>query len=137
DAAGGRLPDVSYLESDGGVVPIATDQGRDAVASSGAPQPQRAKDAFVWGDGANGDEEDADVRFGQAFVSRVVNAVMSGPDWRHTLLIWLYDEHGGFYDHVAVPNAVKPDNIPPKLSASNVKGGYDMYGVRVPAVVVS
>lgn len=52
-------------------------------------------------------------------------------------MIWLYDEHGGFYDHVSPPSAIKPDAIPPKLSASDVKGSDDMYGVRVPAVVVS
>ena len=138
DAATGQLPDVSYLESDGGVASLATDPVRDQVASGmGSNEPQQVKDAFYWGDGANEDEEDADVRFGQSFVSRVVSAVMSGPEWQHTLLIWLYDEHGGYYDHVGVPKAIKPDDIPPKLSAGDVKGGYDMYGVRVPAVVVS
>jgi len=49
----------------------------------------------------------------------------------------LYDEHGGFYDHVAPPHAIKPDNIAPKLSKDNVPGAYDQLGVRVPAVVVS
>jgi phospholipase C len=137
DAATGQLPDVSYLESDGGAVSLASDPLRDQARGLGPAEPQQVKDGFYWADGANGDEEDADVRFGQAFVSRVVHAVMSGPDWQHTLLIWLYDEHGGYYDHVAVPKAVKPDNISPKLSAGDIKGGYDMYGVRVPAVVVS
>lgn len=137
DARLGTLPDVSYVESDGGVVPLAADPVRDQVRASGAPQPQRLTDAFYRADGANGDEEDADVRVGQAFVARIVNAVMTGKDWQHTLLIWLYDEHGGFYDHVPPPRAVKPDAIPPKPSAGDVKGGYDMYGVRVPAVVVS
>ena len=26
---------------------------------------------------------------------------MHGPAWSKTLLIWTYDEHGGYYDHVA------------------------------------
>ena len=137
DAATGHLPDVSYLESDGGVASLATDPIRDQARGLGSAEPQQLKDAFYWGDGANEDEEDADVRFGQAFVSRAVNAVMSGPEWQHTLLIWLYDEHGGYYDHVRVPKAIKPDDIPPALSSGDVPGGYDMYGVRVPAVVVS
>ena len=32
-----------------------------------------------------------------------------------TLLIWTYDEHGGYYDHVPPPRAIKPDNIPPDI----------------------
>jgi len=138
DAKLGTLPDVSYVESEDGAAGIATDPVRDQVgAAMGGSEPQQVKNAFYWSDGTDEDEEDSDVRLGQAFVSRVVNAVMSGPDWQHTLLIWLYDEHGGFYDHVAVPSAIKPDNIPPALGPGDIKGGYDMYGVRVPAVVVS
>jgi phospholipase C len=51
--------------------------------------------------------------------------------------VWVYDEHGGYYDHVPPPRAVPPDAIPPSLGAGDVPGGYDIYGVRVPAVVVS
>ena len=39
------------------------------------------------------------------FASRVINAVMAGPGWPKTLLIWIYDEHGGYYDHVPPPRA--------------------------------
>jgi phospholipase C len=137
DAQLGTLPDVSYLESDGGVVPEGTGPVKDGVDGSGAPEPQQLKDAFYQLSNTNEDEEGADVRYGQAFVSRVVNAVMSGPEWQHTLLIWLYDEHGGFYDHVAPPRAIAPDAIPPALAADDPPGGYDQLGVRVPAVVVS
>ena len=137
DAATGTLPDVSYLESDGGVVPTASDPVQSGYENSGAPYPQQLKDAFYNANATNEDEEDGNVQYGQSFVSRVVNAVMSGPQWQHTLLIWLYDEHGGFYDHVAPPHAIKPDNIKPKLSKDNVPGAYDQLGVRVPAVVVS
>jgi phospholipase C len=52
-------------------------------------------------------------------------------------LIWLYDEHGGNYEHVPPSGATPPDSIAPKLSAGNVPGGYDIYGPGVPAVVVS
>jgi phospholipase C len=70
-------------------------------------------------------------------VAQVVNAVMASPNWPRTLLVWLYDEHGGYYDHVPPPAAVAPDNIPPQIGPSDAPGGYDVYGVRVPAVVVS
>ena len=35
------------------------------------------------------------------------------------------------------PAALKPDDIPPALGPTNEPGGYDVYGPRVPAVVVS
>jgi phospholipase C len=63
--------------------------------------------------------------------------VLASPLWPRTLLVWLYDEHGGYYDHVPPPSAVAPDSIPPALAAGDVPGGYNIYGPRVPAVVVS
>jgi phospholipase C len=32
---------------------------------------------------------------------------------------------------------VPPDAVPPRLGAGNTPGAYDIYGLRVPAVVVS
>ena len=82
-------------------------------------------------------EEGGDIQVGEQFVAQVINAVMSGPGWGKTVLVWLYDEHGGYYDHVPPPRAIKPDDIPPMLGPDNLPGGYDRYGFRVPAVVVS
>ena len=49
-----------------------------------------------------------------------------------------YDEHGGYYDHVPPPAAIAPDDIPPDISRpGDQPGGYDRYGFRVPAVIVS
>ena len=63
---------------------------------------------------------------------------MHGKAWAKTLLIWTYDEHGGYYDHVPPPAAIKPDNIPPEItSPPDLPGAYDRYGFRVPAVIVS
>ena len=84
-----------------------------------------------------GSEEHGDIRVGERFAAQVINAVMASPQWPHTLLVWLYDEHGGYYDHVRPPRAIPPDNIPPNLGPGNEPGGYDRYGFRVPAVVVS
>jgi len=87
---------------------------------------------------AQGSEENPDdIRLGEQFASQVINAVMNGPQWSKTLLVWLYDEHGGYYDHVHPPPAIAPDDIPPNLSPGDEPGGYDRYGFRVPAVVVS
>jgi phospholipase C len=48
-----------------------------------------------------------------------------------------YDEHGGFYDHLAPPPAVAPDSIPPMLRPGDAPGGFDRYGIRVPVTVIS
>ena len=83
------------------------------------------------------EENPQDVQFGDQFMAKVVTAVMSGPDWPTTMLIWTYDEHGGYYDHVPPPTALAPDDVPPTLAASDPPGGFDRYGFRVPAGVVS
>jgi phospholipase C len=89
-------------------------------------------------DNDESEENQADIQLGESFVSRVVNAAMHGPAWSKTLLIWLYDEHGGYYDHVPPPRAIKPDEIPPDIHVPpDQPGGYDRYGFRVPAVIVS
>ena len=66
-----------------------------------------------------------------------MQAVLHSPLWPRTLLIYTYDEHGGYYDRVPPPPAIAPDSIPPKLSADDAPGGYDIYGPRVPAVAIS
>jgi len=57
---------------------------------------------------------------GQAWVTRVMNAVMKSPDWKSTAVFVAWDDWGGFYDHV----------VPPKLDKYS-------YGIRVPAFMVS
>jgi phospholipase C len=83
------------------------------------------------------EENPQDISLGEAFAAKVINAVMHGPGWPKTLLIWVYDEHGGYYDHVPPPPAMKPDDVAPELTSTNVPGAYDRYGFRVPAVIVS
>ncbi|MGH7734391.1 MAG: alkaline phosphatase family protein [Gemmatimonadales bacterium] len=58
------------------------------------------------------EENPQDIARGESFAAEVINRVMSGPAWSRTLLIWLYDEHGGYYDHVPPPEAVAPDDVP-------------------------
>jgi len=82
----------------------------------------------------NSEENPQDIQHGEAFAARIINAVMAGKGWMGTLLIWVYDEHGGYYDHVPPPSAVEPDDHPIET------GGpwrFDRYGFRVPAVLVS
>ncbi len=82
----------------------------------------------------NSEENPQDIRRGEAFAARIINAVLHGKSWPGTLLVWVYDEHGGYYDHVPPPEAVEPDDRGPD------DGGpwrFDRYGFRVPAVIVS
>jgi phospholipase C len=84
------------------------------------------------------EENPQDIRFGEQFSAQVINAAMHGPAWPKTLLVWFYDEHGGYCDHVPPPRAVKPDDIPPSITVPpDLPGAYDRYGFRVPAVIVS
>jgi len=87
--------------------------------------------------GTQSEEDPQDVQFGDQFMGRVVNAVMASPNWDSTMLIWTYDEHGGYYDHVPPPAAVPPDDVPPALKPGDPPGGFDRYGFRVPSGVVS
>jgi phospholipase C len=76
---------------------------------------------------SNDDDSPSDIKDGQDLVSKVVEAVVTSPSWNDTLLVIIYDEHGGFYDHVAPPLAPKvSEDIP-----------IETYGVRVPAFVIS
>jgi phospholipase C len=75
---------------------------------------------------------------GEAFAATIIDAVMKGPGWKDTVLIWTYDEHGGYYDHVPPPPALAPDDIPPEVPAGEKKyNGFKQYGFRVPMAVVS
>jgi Phospholipase C len=84
------------------------------------------------------EENPQDVRRGEQMAAKVINAVMQSPNWAKTMLIWTYDEHGGYYDHVAPPPAVRPDDIPPNIDVPpDLPGMYDRLSFRVPAVIVS
>ncbi|MGA3130690.1 MAG: alkaline phosphatase family protein [Terracidiphilus sp.] len=68
---------------------------------------------------------------GEALLANVYNAICGNQElWQSSLLVILYDEHGGFYDHVCPPTAVPPDQHIAEFS-------FAEYGVRVPAVLVS
>ena len=57
---------------------------------------------------------------GQSWVTGLINAVMQGPDWKDCAIFLVWDDWGGFYDHVA----------PPVVDENG-------YGLRVPGMVIS
>jgi len=83
---------------------------------------------------ANDDLAPTDLKHGQAFISRVCDLIWDAGRFRDVLLVITYDEHGGFYDHVAPPGTPRGE---PKSFAPLIEGGPTFPGVRVPAFVIS
>ncbi len=82
--------------------------------------------------GTSGDEHPhGDVRVGQAFIADVVHAFMESPQWERGALFIVYDEWGGFFDHVV------PPRVPDLRTSANLDSDFGQMGFRIPAVVVS
>ncbi len=95
DAAAGLLPAVSFV--DPSAFPDQTINGHTFETDEHPPN---------------------DIRAGEYFVSTIISALRSSPNWHDSVLFLTYDEHGGFYDHVAPPPAAQggaptPDGIAP------------------------
>jgi len=109
DAAAGKLPNVSFVESDPfGNVNHESDE-----------------------------HPPSNVQVGEKFTHDIMTALVKSPDWLSSAMFLTYDEHGGYYDHVAPPAAPKPDNIAPMLQPGDTPAAFDRYGIRVPAMVIS
>jgi phospholipase C len=96
-------------------------------AAAGNLPPFSIVDPAFFGGGANDDHPAHDVRMGQALIASVVAALGQSPQWNRSLLVITYDEHGGFYDHVAPP-------APP--AGSEDDADWQRYGFRVPSLVI-
>jgi phospholipase C len=84
-----------------------------------------------FGVGENDQHPPANVYDGEQLIADVYNALRANNElWASTLLVILYDEHGGFYDHVSPPATVAPDQ-------HTAEYAFDRLGVRVPAILVS
>ena len=129
DCASGSLPAVSFVDPEFGVL---GDAG-SSLASLPGIEALTGKLETTGGD----EENPQDMAYGEYWAYKTVKAVLESPAWPRTLLIYTYDEHGGYYDHVPPPRAIAPDSIPPALGPGDVPGGYDLYGPRVPGIVAS
>jgi phospholipase C len=84
------------------------------------------------GGGTSGDEHPhGDIRAGQAFMSDVVHAFMESPQWKRGALFIVYDEWGGFFDHV------RPPRVPDLRNNSDLAKDFGQMGFRIPAIAVS
>ncbi|MDD1015178.1 alkaline phosphatase family protein [Pseudomonas rubra] len=78
-----------------------------------------------------------DLRVGDHFIGEVFNSLMVNPDvWKKTLFVLLYDEHGGFYDHVIPPQTLAPDTRSADVTWTGA-APFTRLGVRVPAILAS
>jgi phospholipase C len=118
DCNSGDLPDYSFVEPNysdhpgpGGGQLLATDQ-----------------------------HPDHHVLAGDRFIASVYNAIRKNPElWQSTVLLVVYDEHGGLYDHVAPPSCT-PDGFQATEAATGIPGltfTFDRLGIRVPAILIS
>jgi len=106
DAANGKLPNYSFIEP-------------EIIGSDDNWRP-------------NDQHPPLDIRWGEDLIQKVYHAVSTSPNWKNTLLIITYDEHGGFFDHRYPPAA-----IPPSFGAGEKDFTFTQLGIRVPAVLVS
>lgn len=74
---------------------------------------------------SNDDHPYGDIRNGDYFLNQVYTAVTTSPLWPSTVLVFNFDEWGGFFDHV------------PPQNAPDVNPQYYLRGFRVPCVIVS
>ena len=77
-----------------------------------------------------------DIREGDALVKGIYEALRNSNYWQNTMLIITFDEHGGFYDHVPPAPAV-PTGDDTKYSNPAHPFGFNLHGIRVPAIVIS
>jgi len=105
DCKNNRLPDYSFIE------PPYYDNGPSVAADQ---------------------HPDHNVRAGDNFLRQVYEAVRSNNDlWNSTLLMIVWDEHGGIFDHEIPPMVGHPDGFTAPAFQ------FDRLGVRVPAIAIS
>jgi phospholipase C len=80
--------------------------------------------------------------FGMEYIARVLDALTANPDvWSKTVLLVMYDENDGFFDHVPPP--VPPLSADEGLSTVPVAGEVHLdgrpfgLGMRVPFIAIS
>lgn len=85
---------------------------------------------------ANDDHPKNDVAEGQNLVKEIYEALRASPQWNEILFVVVYDEHGGYYDHVPTPvtGVPNPDGL---VGGPPFNFKFDRLGVRVPALLIS
>jgi hypothetical protein len=76
---------------------------------------------------------DHNVLAGENFIASVYMSILNNEEpWKKTLLLLVYDEHGGVYDHVEPPACT-----PGEFQEAATGFEFHRLGVRVPAIAIS
>jgi len=110
------LPGFTDVHADGQLGNIRSLSVFKAQAKAGT----LPKVSWIAPDRRDSEHPGALVSTGQAYVTRIINAVMRGPDWSSSAIFLAWDDWGGFYDNA----------VPPHVDGHG-------YGIRVPALVIS
>ncbi|MEZ4448561.1 MAG: alkaline phosphatase family protein [Nannocystaceae bacterium] len=73
---------------------------------------------------SNDDHPDHNIQLGQVFLGSIYKAMAMSPHWDRCLLVITYDEHGGFFDHVAPEKTI------------DERAEFQQLGFRVPTLVM-
>jgi phospholipase C len=116
--------DLPFLLLVGGGHPItpAVPSFFDAAANGTLPNLTVIDPGFA----LNDDHPPHHPQLGQQFIASIYQALATSPQWKNVLFIVTYDEHGGFFDHVA----------PPTVADDRAAEGFDQLGFRVPTLVI-
>jgi phospholipase C len=119
DVANNTLPAVAFIET-------GMNTGRDEHPSNN-PAPGIVSPPI-------------NVQAGQAWVAKVINALMTSPSWKDSVFFWTFDEGGGAFDHVPPISVPSPDGIKPRdfIAGKDTFGGdFTITGFRVPNFIAS
>lgn len=82
---------------------------------------------------ANDQHPDNNVAEGELLIQEVYQSIRKSKYWEKSLFVIVYDEHGGFFDHVKPPQTIPSGLEKPGVSTFD----FARLGVRVPAVLIS
>jgi phospholipase C len=104
----------------------------DDAATGNLPNVTFVEPRFGGGDNMRTDDHPrGDVGMGQRWIRAVFRAFVDSPHWQRGAFIVVYDEGGGFFDHVRPP--LLPDNRASRVDLHN----FGQAGFRVPALLAS
>jgi phospholipase C len=88
---------------------------------------------------ASDQHPDHNIQAGELYIASVYNAIVSNPAlWASTVLLVVYDEHGGIFDHVPPPACTADGHSAgPADTQLSYTFNFDRLGVRVPAILIS
>src|SRR3954451_7054983 len=72
-----------------------------------------------------------DIRTGDAYMSDVVHAFLESPQFKRAAMFIVYDEWGGFFEHVP------PPSVPDDRGSPDINKNYGQMGFRIPSVIIS